>query len=288
MGCNATAFVFGSEPNWDAIATLKIALRGYAHKKSPLWLLFVSPREINQHEPFVDAVRPKVNKTFLKKLDDASKESLEQLAKLEKELGKQLAGSLCTSLLAQAMEVFALSGVATYCFSGDDEGHNLGVSLSEKNTSFAVRMLRTPLALLMKNGKYTVLIDQNGLDGEFSQTIFHKPVSTALEKWKDDELYTVKNATRSYLKQMESLYGFGVSQWPTKWGDSKKLFGMGTWELFQNLDKDYRVVVEKKPQQDRWSKRELAKNSSPDNNAMHAKPGLRAGFYPCKIIAPAR
>lgn len=116
--------------------------------KSVLWLLFVSPREINKYEPFVDAVRPKINKTFLKKLNETSRESLEQTIELEKDLGKKLAGSLSTPLLAHAIEMFTLAGVPTYCFSGDDEGHDLGVSLSDKDTSFALRILRAPLAQL--------------------------------------------------------------------------------------------------------------------------------------------
>jgi len=246
VGWNSTAFVFGQEPNWDSIAGSKMAMRGYAHKKEALWLLAVSPRELNKYEPFVDAVGRTANKSFLRNLDDQSKQLIEKLIEIEADLGKELAGSLSVSFIAHAAEVQKLACVPTYYFSGDDEGHDIGISFSQNHISLALQISRTPLAFVARKKKYSILINKKALDGEFSETVFHEPVMNAIKNWQAEGALTVKNASGNLLKLQNSSYGFAADQWPAKWGDPAKLAGVGTWDLFQNLNADYRIVVERK------------------------------------------
>ena len=244
MGANLTAFAFGEEPDWNAIAGTKMALQGYAHKQKSVWLMAVSAHKINNYDPFSAAVGAKVNKTYLKKLDDETKAVVEKLVEFETDLGRF--GALSVPFIAHAAEVSQLAGVPTYYFSGDDEGRDLGISFAGKKISFALRVSETPLAVVMKSGKYSVLIDQKELDGEFSQTTLYEPVVDALEKWRNSDWISVKKASSKQLELQNQFFGFAADQWPNKWGDPATLAGVGTWDFQQILERDYQMVVERK------------------------------------------
>lgn len=267
MGYFSHGFVFSQEPNWESIASIPLAIQGHKHKTKNLWVLEVSSRSIDKKNPFGDYVSKDRYDWTRKKEQKKLAPGIQKVTNRLTEIGTHLNSKrekfyFGVEDILFASQISRLAEVPTYYYAADDQGLDLGVNLTGGAIeSFAYRVCNTPLVIKFRKDKFTVVVNKKELDAQADHS-FHPIVSSALETWKTETDIVVKNATKKEL-ELFNFYSIAAGQWPRKAGSAEKALGIGTWNLYSNLDSDYKILVTRKtPVAELVSKTKSRKSSS--------------------------
>lgn len=236
MGYFVNGFVFTREPSWPAIAAATpeaIALRAYRHRSTPIWILDAWPDPQYEHSPFTTSLPDDVNlgvtlpEETTKLLQTVSKTYTEDLSD-----GKPYG----VSWLRAAAQMSLPAGTECFCFAADDESIDMACSAAEGLLRrFVFRFELYAIEYL--DGSVTVVPFDIAEDPEYNLT----PEALA-------PLRQIPGVTVGPVRVIESgqlIHGSAVQLWPM--GDPEVLLGLGTFDPFEHLDRDWEVVFERAP-----------------------------------------
>lgn len=270
--------LFTKEPKWDNLKSLAIShlMTGYAHNRSNVWLLDIYSKgrkrgtfteEFPQDKPATKAtsvpnlfrpgqmieVKAQPAKTVIGELDlsNSTRTVLERLTKAI----DLLTGEPPTKYppygigwLRLALAVEQRVGCPTFFFAADDECMDMACQISKGEIVKAAFDFGD--VLRHSDGKTTLTryVRAKGVPQAFpfgKPKESPKPPADVCEPLAEMGIKFVrpthKEAIRS--KMFQELV---TESWPEDAGDPVAILGVGTWDVFLNLDRDYRVVFERK------------------------------------------
>jgi hypothetical protein len=235
MGYYGNGFAFTAEPSWSAIARVfprSTGLRAYRHRAYPIWLLDTwraSPRE---HWPFTD--RKPEELVLPPRLHQDADTVLTAVSSVFRALSEARTYDL--AWLRIAAQISLLAGTDTFFFAADDD--------------------LTDMACMAGGGGFVRFrLAVGGCVVEYDAG--HLAV-TPLDFAEDPE-QNVPPATLSRLSCVpgvvvapprvveggKPLYENAVLLWPS--GDPGAILGVGTWDPFEHVERDLRIVFEQLP-----------------------------------------
>lgn len=235
MGYFRNAFVFSTEPRFQALADAfaTCSLRGYKHQQRSLWLLdlWEKPHR-GEHYPF--AIRAGCKQPVCATLASGTHEFLQQfdalLAVIKDEVDVYGANEC-----RRAIAVATSAQTPTFFFAADDELFDMAC-LAEPGTLKQFRSRIGPLVIAFEDGQASVTPNFFVEDGEGAPESLLEAVRGAVD-WRITGSRNVEGGL--------PLYENVVALWPKEFGDPGETLGVGTWDPFDNLDRDYRVVFDR-------------------------------------------
>jgi hypothetical protein len=248
MGYLHRAFVFVEEPNWrglDGVGPGRLV--GYKHRDRRLWLLgqTTTARGIftdwrgDELPPDLGSFEPRVCTMF------------ETLAALR--LGGACSTNHGLGWLPLSLDIARASAVDTFFFVGDDETRNAAWTISPtgrlgsaavKVRSFVIVADAKTVSCIHYRNKSNVGLHPGGrvVEGAAPPTDEREPslVSACRASLSGANLkLREEDDNRPY-----SFFYYPATMWPSTAGPPDEVVGLGTWDLFRNLDKDFAQVFE--------------------------------------------
>jgi hypothetical protein len=239
MGFFSNGFVFTAPPNWDAIKhslSHSLSLRLYKHPMMDLWLLDAWETTTQNHFPFSDRFRKKlcVGVDIPQKSIDAI-DSLSKIASILSEIDFGI------DWLKNTARIAIISDSDTFLFAADDEQIDIGCRASTKGiTHFRVNLDScmveySPDGLFL----YPYIFEE---EADFEPEITHEKISEL------NKVPGIKISTAIQIESQGGIYTKGfyqnaVSLWPL--GDPETILGLGTFDPFENFEKDFEVKFER-------------------------------------------
>lgn len=237
MGYYGNGFIFTQEPPWDAFAAAlpaSVALRGYRHKGNDIWALDAWKYSQREHWPFTDDFPEDVKLPL--PLPAKSEETLAMFEAICDALPSSETPYGAGFLRACAQLSIIGRGPAFF-FAADDELADMAVSASGGEfKTFRVRFGAG--AVEFSNSQMVFVPFDITEDPECNAT----PEDLAA-------LARVPGVTVGAVHLMDDgapLYDSAVQLWPV--GDPAQILGVGTWDPFQNVEREFVQVFERTPE----------------------------------------
>jgi hypothetical protein len=236
MGSFGNGFVFMVAPTWRAIADAfprSMGFRGYRHRREPLWLLDVWAASRYEHTPFTDRLPEDV----LLGSPGASR-TKNTLATANSIFAALAPDSEPYGLgwLGLAARVSVLAQTAVFFFAADDDETDMACTASGGIlTRFRIRF--SGCAVEYGSSQFTVT-----------------PLAFRTDPARDlspEVLARVARLSGVTVKAARMIdgglppYQSAVRLWPD--GDPAAILGIGTWEPFQHVARDFAVAFEQIP-----------------------------------------
>ena len=235
MGYFGNGFVFSQEPNWSLLSDLpaELGLTGYSHTSKSLWLLDVWKCARHSHWHFGDQIG--VGQHHLAPVPVEAEANLATFARIceaisHADLSEDIYGSVelhLTALLSHRLHA------SVFFFQGDDESSDMAATAVDG--LFAEYRVRMGLySVSFREGTFEVTPRTFAEDPEFS---YSEDVLNEIAT-----IPGVRVAQPVVIEAGETLYGNAVALWPADAGNPAKVLGIGTWDPFDNIERDYAQV----------------------------------------------
>lgn len=240
MGYYGNGFVLTDPPRWEALDSFSrdVGLAGYRHKDISLWLLdaWTCTRR-GAHWPFTDelveerlvvpallADTDELTATFNRICEAVRKEPFDEI----------IYGAGFLRLTAHLSTILARQ---VFFFAADDELTDMAVLASEGRLSrFRVRF--GVWAIAFQDARFVVT---PRLSSEDEEVRFSEAVAREIS-----QIPNVSVADAEDTSGGDPLYGSAVSLWPQAAGDPVATLGIGTWDPFEHLERDFEEVFARK------------------------------------------
>jgi hypothetical protein len=243
VGYFHTGFVLTHQPNWERLNELprRYSFRGYQHKNRQVWLLDLWQRQRlwqrmckQRHHRFAD--RARAGDHFTTDPSWLPPETQIVLARLD-QLAKALrpyAETYGPGWVRLTLEVSSRLGSPAYFFVADDELYDMGCRVrSGRIDALACRYGR--FIVRHQGGRMSITPIRFEEDDE--QDVLPASLLKMIQGLEGVDLLGTASA-QDGLK----LYQFPVELWPVEAGDPAETLGIGTWDPFENLDRDFTNV----------------------------------------------
>lgn len=239
MGYFGAGFVFVRSPDWKKVDDIPddLCLRAYQYRHGQVWLLDFWQRSRHEHRnPFVDA---KDYRGLMQLRADDTVRAFDQICeRLESEAAVYGGGWLRLSL-AMGRQL----GQKTFFFAADDERLNMACH-SDSDGISRIFCRFDPYDIHYEEEHWRI-IPQRMLEDVGDE-----------ERWSEQVLADVgalpgvEVTSPVDVDGGQRLFEYPVKEWPREAGDPVKVLGIGTWEVFNNVQQDFTVVFERLPRQD--------------------------------------
>lgn len=232
MGYYGNGFVFVREPDWHAFEKLPqaLGLTGYAHRDQNLFLLDVWTCTGWPHWHFTDEIVEKdIALPEPAPLTQSVLDTFNQICEIvrQAEFTEATYGESALRLLAFLSE---RSGDEVFYFAGDDELTDMA----------AVAKQGLFVRFQVHFGVYVVAYVEDGFTvtpqefAESPEITVSKEVLARL-----GQLPRVMVAPPVSVDRGRALYSAALQLWPAAAGDPVEMLGVGTWDPFEHVERDY-------------------------------------------------
>ena len=240
MGWFGNGCVFTQEPDWQCLGELPFAIRAYRHRRRKNWLLAVFkhggrvvPEPVFSEPAPIGWAR---RKTTTSRLATPVRDVLDRIAKLADCTRSALLKSDYLGYLSFAAQVARLANRPVYFFAADDEMLDMGCQVSPDH--FEAFALRCERSVVSRDGK-TIAIRPREDDEE-------EPLSSMqLDRCRHIKGVEVKRLGKEDIRRADAFYGFAADLWPSDASAARKALGIGTWDVFRDLDRDFQIVIDR-------------------------------------------
>lgn len=238
MGYYGNGFVLTQSPQWEQLATSfpdSLSLRGYAHRSQPIWLLDAWVPSRHEHWPFTHRL-PK-GPILGSELPALTTDLLELLRRVYSSLAP-VEQDYGLGYVEGAARLSVAGGQRTFFFAADDDLVDMAVAATAGLVD--TLQIRHETCSVEFSGGSLRLIPFRYSESEEDDAEFGIPPAILRE------IATVSGLSVEPSRTIDGgapFYGSAVELWP--WGDPTRLLGIGTWDPFLNLDRDFRTVFER-------------------------------------------
>jgi len=243
VGYFHTGYVLTHQPNWDRLNELPAqhGFRGYQHNNREVWLLDLWQRQRlwqrirkQRHHRFADLERAGDHFTM-----DTSWLPSETQAVLARfghvvEALRRYAETYGPGWVRLALEVSSRLGCPAFFFAADDELYDMGCRVRPgRIDTLACRFGR----FIVRHQGGRISITPLRFEDDDEQ---NAPPASLLETIQGFE--GVDLLGTASVEGGLKLYQFPVELWPVEAGDPAETLGIGTWDPFENLDRDFTIA----------------------------------------------
>jgi hypothetical protein len=236
MGYFGNGFVFTVEPAWRAIADAfprLMGFRGYRHRREPLWLLDMWMASRYEHAPFTDRLPEDLVLEVV--VASKAKSTLATAAGVFAALAPD-AAPCGLGWLGLAAQVSTLAQTEAFFFAGDDDETDMACTASAGMLT-RLRLRFAGCAVEYASNQFTVT------PFAFVEDPEQDPSAEALVRV--GRLSGVTVGPADAIDGGLPLYDSAVRLWPD--GDPAAILGVGTWDPFQHMARDFGVAFEQIP-----------------------------------------
>jgi hypothetical protein len=235
MGYFGNGFVFQEQPDWSGVRQFPedLGLVGYAHNSRPVWLLDVWTCTGKEHWHFSDEIDE--DSPDLLPLDSSVAAHVVTFRNIcaAVRLAENTEVTYGESALRLSVELSRGVGTPVFYFAGDDECTDMAI-LAEGGNLSELRARFGAYAVSFSNGLFTVT------PRNFSEAPDYRFSGVVLEAIRSIPGVSVTDP--HLVTGAEALYGNAVQLWPPNAGDPIEMLGVGSWDPFDNVERDYAEV----------------------------------------------
>jgi TPR repeat protein len=243
MAYFSNGFLFRSQPDWNALAEIfppSVSLVGLRHRASGLFLLDAWTAVSHRHFPFTDPLHEFVE-ARVSYAGIETVELRERLSRVVDAIQDDTGAIYGDLLIGFTADVSSAARVETLFFASDDESADMACIAK------AGRVLRFQLAA----GFYEISYRDGGAIEVFPRRFVEETGEA------EDDGYSQKALDRIAgmrgvvvrdpvtIKGGEQLQSALLRLWPQESGDPETVFAIGTFDAFQNVERDADVVFER-------------------------------------------
>jgi hypothetical protein len=237
MGYFINGFVFTAEPAWAAAADAlpdSIALRAYRHRTEPVWLLDAWPHSSYEHCPFTDMFPETLD--LSPALPQETNDLLRTYSKVCSALKSE--SPYGAGWLRSSAQLSLATSTPCFFFAADDDLFDMACNASNGGlSSFRVRF--EGCSVEYTSGKLTVVPFES--EEEDDKLMISPKTIEALSRIPGVTIAPVSHEVEDHSQ----LCGSALQLWPI--GNAESLLGIGSWDPFQHLGRDFNVVFEHIP-----------------------------------------
>ncbi len=255
MGWSTYGYVFTRQPNWDRLADLPLrACRvvGYKHRTSDVWLVGFAGRRDRGAAAFV--FHPAVDFAVDRRsLDPPTRDLLSRVDAVAAELGTEYL-RFAVEWLTRTLAVADRAEVPVFFFTADDEFLDVGCLVEPRRVvEFAGRF--PDFSLRCRGGAVRLLVpDRDSLASFPAERLRGLQAAEVVVRRgrRSPNLPVAGGRATTRRRRSASVAGdlarwgefcrFPVELWPSEGGDPAVVLGLGTWDLFDNFDRDFEQV----------------------------------------------
>jgi hypothetical protein len=244
MGAFTNGFLFSQEPNWEALSNLPLAVKVYKHRHKDFWFGCFYKHHVGvvADEPFtLDIPLDIVSRTnFIENFPDAIRAELKLLETISRLTSNS--GFLVDNIMAMrfAYHVACHARVPTYYYASNDETLDIGCLVdTERYLEYGILC-----------PEYTIVRRENALRviSNYQENDTNSARSPCLNEKVRSKLTAMPGVIPSSLKEA-GLRGYGgfyqltLKFCPPELKPVAKALGLGTWDLYEELDKYFALVA---------------------------------------------
>jgi hypothetical protein len=240
MGYYGNGFVLTDPPRWDALDgfSADVGFAGYRHKDLPVWLLdaWTCTRR-GAHWPFTDELVEEG--IVVPGLATEANELLGTFNRICEAVRKEPFDEIIygAGLLRLTAHLSTILAPQVFFFAADDELTDMAVQAAEGRLArFRVRFGVWAIAYQGAGFIATPRLSSEDEEIRFSESVAHEI----------SQIPNVAVAEPEDTSGGDPLYASAVSLWPPAAGDPVRILGVGTWDPFENLERDFDEVFARK------------------------------------------
>ncbi len=231
MGYFGGAFVFTDEPAWQKLNKFDSSINfcGYKHTERNLWLLDYWVRGKHAY-PFIGAYEESVLEALPE--DDTAKNFSTIRTALRSHIDDVAYGAAWHKFaVAIAVEL----QIRTFFFAGDDECYDFACQINADGSTKTIACRFDPFHVKFANNRWAITPRQYADE----ETDFDDQLLA--------QLGSIPNTQVNQPVSMDApeFYENASQEWPDDAGAPDKMLGIGTWDPYLNVERDYAVVWER-------------------------------------------